>query len=253
MVVLVLAIAAGTKAQSPAGLFADNNPRLTPAESSWMNEQFKEEHFDFTGKYICFTEVLSGPFYGIGKMTLPVRKKELARLSFDKYQYRLLVLDAAERQRTRGYDAVLLMVLKKNRGKLERISREAAIGFSKMRYPQFTADAGLDTNAQLSPANALFFNELHRTSLYPDSVIDFTDKKVAIFRKNYRLNKIERVPLRAYIEDVKRRLDAAGFSHTDFTYILTPEQRTESGGYDVIIQYQDKKDVPLSTLIALLK
>ena len=40
---------------------------------------------------------------------------------------------------------------------------------------------------------------------------------------------------------------------TDFTYYLDADQKKESGGYDVIIQYQCKKDLPVTDLIKLLK
>jgi hypothetical protein len=56
-----------------------------------------------------------------------------------------------------------------------------------------------------------------------------------------------------YIKRVKSQLDTYGFSTTDFTYYLDAEQKKESGGYDVIIQYQCKKDLPATYLIKLLK
>ena len=74
-------------------LFADNNPKLTEQESQLLNERFKTENFDFKNKYIGFVELLSGGFYGIGKFTLPLKKKNLLQLDLNKFNNKLIVFN----------------------------------------------------------------------------------------------------------------------------------------------------------------
>lgn len=234
-------------------LFTDNNPKLTTAESRWLNTKFRTENFDFTNKYIGFVELLSGGFYGIGKFTLPLKKKTFTRLDIDKFRYKLIVLNATEKQLTRGYDALLVLVNKKNTGKLKRLKREKVVSEAKNRYPQFPNDAGDDSNPVLNSSNSIFFNEIYRSDLYPNTTFDFTGKKVAIFDSHCQFDKIEQVSIPEYVKRIRSQLDTYGFSMTDFIYHLTDEQKKESGGYDVIIQYRCKKDLPVTAFIAHLK
>lgn len=234
-------------------LFADNNPKLTEQESQWLNERFKTENFNFKNKYIGFVELLSGGFYGIGKFTLPQKKKSLLQLDLNKFHNKLIVLDSTQKIGTWGYDALLVFVLKKNEGKLKRLNIEKLISEEKNRYPQIPTNAGLDTNSNLNAANAIFFNELYKADLYPKTDYDFNGKKVAIFNTHCQFDKVEIVNLAEYVKRIKSQLDTYGFSMTDFTYYLDAEQKKDSGGYDVIIQYLCKKDLPVTYLIKLLK
>ena len=213
----------------------------------------KAEKFDFKNKYIGFVEFLSGGFYGIGKFTLTFQKKNLKQLDLNKFQYKLIVLDTAQKVMTRGYDALLVLVSKKNKGKLQRLNIEKLISEEKNRYPQIPPNAGLDTNSTITEENAIFFNELYKADLYPKSDFDFKGKKVAIINTHCQFDKVEIVNLANYLKRIKSQLDTYGFSMTDFTYYLDADQKKESGGYDVIIQYQCKKDLPVTDLIKLLK
>lgn len=238
-------------AQVPDGLFADNNPRLTPQESRWLAERLAADSFDFSGKYMGFVDLQTGGFYGIGKFTLPVKKKSLATMDLSRYVHQLIRLDSAGRART-GYDALLVFVANKHAGKLRRLDTQKLINESRNRYPQIPPDAGLDTSANLSEANALFLNALYRADLYPRTDLDFRGKKVAIFNTHCEAGPPERVSMNDYVRRIRQQLDTYGFGMTDYTYVLTPEQKAESGGYDVIIQYRCKKDLPISYFIKLL-
>jgi len=233
--------------------FSDNNPKLTEQESQWLNEHLKTENFDFKNKYIGFVELLSGGFYGIGKFTLPLQKKKLTQLELNNLQHKLIILDTAQKAMTRGFDALLVFVLKKNNGKLTRLNIEKLISVSKNRYPQIPPNAGLDTSSTLNEANAIFLNELYKADLYPKTDFNFKGKKVAILNTHCQYDKGEIVNIADYLKRVISQLDLYGFSMTDFTYYLDAEQKTQSGGYDVIIQYQCKKDLPVLDLIKLLK
>lgn len=236
-----------------SNFFSDNNPALTEQESQWLNERFKTEKFDFKNKYVGFVQLLSGGFYGIGKFTLPVKKKMLTQLDLNTFQSKLIPLDTAQKASTRGYDALLVLVLKKNNGKLKRLNIERLISETMNRYPQIPSDAGLDTSSTLNEANAIFLNELYKADLCPKSDFEFKGKKIAIFNTHCQFNKTEIVNITDYVKRIKSQLDTYGFSMTDFTYYLNAEQKRESGGYDVIIQYKCKLGLPLTYLINLLK
>lgn len=229
----------------------DNNPKLTAEEAARLNEQFKSEHFNFNGKYVGFTEVTSGGYWGIGKWTFRLNKSAFFNLAPEKHLYKLHILDSAEKARTNGYDAIIVIADKKVKGKFKRLKRETVIKNNYNRYPQLPADAGLDNNPLLNKPNADFFNELYKYDINPKPVYDFSGKKIAIFASYDR--KIEQKSIAEYVQHVKAQLDQWGFSHTEFTYMLTPEQKAESGGYDVIILYRNKKDLPLNAFIEYLR
>jgi hypothetical protein len=211
-------------------IFNDNNPKLTKQESAWLNKRFSTANFDFDNKYIRFVEVLS-EFYGIGKFTLTIYKKNLLELDLNRFEYRILVLDSTQKNKTRGYDAFLILTLKINRGKLKRLNIEKLISESKNRYPQIPANAGLDTNSVMNSDNAIFLNELYKADFYPKTDYDFHEKKVAIFNTYCDFDKAEIVNIREYVKDKKTLLDKLGISLTDVTFYLDPEQKKESGGY----------------------
>lgn len=240
-------------AQDAANLFADNNPQLTKAESKWLNEKFTSKNFDFENKYIGFIELLSGGFYGIGKFTLPFKKKNITQLDLKKNQHQLIILDSAQKTMTRGFDALLVFVNKKNERKLQRLNIEKLIFKTKNRYPQISPDAGLYNNTTLNRANAFFFNELYKADFYPKTDFDFNGKKVAILNTNYQSYKIEFVNIADYVQRIKSQLDSDGFSMTDLSFYLNADQKKQSGGYDVIIQFHCKKSLPMQNLIRFLK
>ena len=239
-------------------LVTDNNPKVSREESVWLKANFGGEGFDYTGKYVGFSEVVSGGYYGIGKWIWPLQKKDLFILPIDKYTYRLFVLDSVEKCRTKGFDALLVLTQRRTSGKLKRFSRNSLVSEAKNQYPQIPSDAGQDTSAMLSHANAVFFNELYKACGGSETSFDFTNKKVAILNTHASATRINhgkpiRVSIPEYVEKIRSQLDQYARCQTDFTYYLTEEEKTASGGYDVIIQLIVKKDWPRTWLIKHVK
>jgi len=253
VLILSLILSISSYRQSTDGLFIDNNPNVTPAEAEWLNTNFRTENFDFRDKCVGFLYVESGGFYGIGKYTHSMQKKDLRSVNLSKISYRVMVLDAAEKKWTRGYDVLILIASNKIDGKLSRVKWEQAMMFGINRYPQIPADAGQDSNSNLSTDNAIFFNEVYKAELDPDTSIDFTGKKVAIFDINCGTNEIKRVNISDYVNSIKAQLASEAYSNPGWKYVLNEEQKQESGGYDVIIQTPCKKGVAIRTLIEHLK
>lgn len=252
VLILSLILAISSYGQSTHGLFLDNNPKVTRAEAEWLNANFATENFDFRNKCIGFIEVTSA-FYGMGKFTFPMVKKRLPNIILDKIIYKVVVLDSADKVRTKGYDAILVISGRANKGKLKRLKHEAIIYNSKNLYPQIPSDAGLDSNPTLTKANAIFFAELYRMGRPFDTIYDFTGKKLAIFNANDPYARAKRLDISEYINDVKREINETGEHWLGHIYFLNNEQKNASGGYDVIIVHQDKKGEPLSYFIEQLK
>ncbi|HVW61349.1 MAG TPA: hypothetical protein VHC48_14965 [Puia sp.] len=232
----------------------DNNPRLTIEESAWLNKNIKPGSFNFDGKYVGFMELMSGGYWGIGKWTLPLTKKAFFRGRLNNCLYQLYILNAEEKKQTNGLDAVVVIAGKQIRGKMRRLKRADAIADARNGFPQIPADAGTDNSPLLNQANAEFLNELYKYGRYVTSPLNFSGKKVAIFEQNYSQRPInaEQRSISEYLHRVKRRLDESGYCDPEFTYLLTEQQKKESGGYDVIILYRDKKGVTLDQLIKKL-
>lgn len=230
----------------------DNNPRLTSEESVWLNQVIKPGDFNFTGKTIGFAELTSGAFYGIGKLSYRLTKKEFFKRTLAAYIHQLYILTEEEKEKTNGYDAILVIADKNIKGKMKRMKRESIIEYSYNAFPQIPADAGLDNNPLLNKVNADFFNEIYKYHNHFDAPFDFTGKKVAIFDTHCTYRKAEQQSISAYVERVKHKLDEYGYCATEFTHLLNEQQKKESGGYDVIIQYRCKMDMPVSFLIAVL-
>ena len=253
----ILLISIPSIAQNLNTYFADNNPKITDNESIWLNANFQAEQFDFKDKYIGFIDLSIG-LYGIGTFIFDYHKHKLTELNIDKTIYQLIILDSSEKTATNGYDAILVLAKKGIRGKLRRLKRSRVISQTKKKYPQIPWDAGLDSNSTLNSSNATFFNELYKTdtysNIYKDSLIDFTGKKVAIYNTNcgYGEDKIERITIPHYIARVRKRLYTWGFAHTDMTYILTKEQKEQTGGYDIIITYSCKREPSIHYILKQL-
>jgi len=250
---LLLIVSGLSVAQGLDSLVVDNNPRLTAEQSNWLNTKLKPMNFNFDNKFIGYVQLLSGAFYGIGKLTLPLTKKDFFKINMDKCIYSLYVLDSGQKRKTNGYDAIIVVASKKIKGKMRRLEREHVIAETWNRYPQIPADAGIDNNPVLNKPNAHFFNEIYKYDNRLMTSYDFTGKKIAIFDTQCSFDKIQQKSIPEYVSRIKRQLDEWGYCMTEFTYILTEEQKKESGGYDVIIQYRCKMDVPLSALIKQLK
>jgi hypothetical protein len=229
----------------------DNNPKLSPEESAWLNKQFSTASFNFEGKYIGFSQITSGGYWGIGKSYWRTTKSQFFRMASENSLYKLHILDSAEKAPTNSYDAIVVIASKKIKGKFSRHKRAKVIKDNYNRYPQIPADAGLDNNPVLNKPNAEFFNELYKYDINYKAPFDFSGKKIAIFETSGA--KIEQRTISQYVDRIKEQLDTWGFSMAEFTYVLTPQQKEESGGYDVILQYQQKRDLPLSTLIQQLR
>jgi hypothetical protein len=240
--------------QSSDSIRPDYNPKLTKAESEWLNQHIDRDGFDFNEKYVAFVQLLTGGFYGIGKFTLPLHQKHIFIPEISKSFYKLYVLTEEEKKQTNGLDAIFVLGNKKHQGKMRRIKREKLVAEYTNSYPQIPDDAGKDNDPVLSPANAVFFNEIYRYSKgYLPEPFDFSGKKLAIFSADDDLAKVERKSIAGYVQKTQAALDVYGHAIPDFTYILTAEEKKESGGYDVIIKYRSKMGVPLKGLIAKLK
>lgn len=240
-------------AQDTAGLFKDNNPKLTAVESQWLNSNLNIDGYNFAGKYIGFFEMTSGGFYGIGKDVWTLHKKNLKQLDLNKYNYELVRLDSTQKRASRGYDALLVFANKRISGKLSRLNKEKLIAQAMNRYPQIPIDAGIDTNEKLNDANAIFFNEIYKADLYPKTDFDFRGKKVVIIDSDCGTKSLKKVTVKEYVDYIKTQLDLRGYSMTEDTHYLSTEQKDKSGGYDVIISYRCKKGLPLAYLIEFLQ
>lgn len=230
----------------------DNNPKLTIEESTWLNSNIKTDGFNFDGKTVAFTLLQSGGFYGIGKFTLPLTKKNLFRLNVSKSLHTLYTLTTEEKKATNGFDAILVIAFEKIKGKMKRLKREDVIKETFNRYPEIPTDAGVDNNPVLNKPNADFFNEIYNYGSYLKTPIDFSGKKIAIFNTHCNVNKIERVSISEYVARIKKQLDESGYCATEFTHVLTEQQKEDSGGYDIIIQYRCKMDQPVGIFIKRL-
>jgi hypothetical protein len=230
----------------------DNNPRLTTEESDWLNQAIKPGDFNFTGKTIGFAELTSGGFYGIGKFSYRLTKKEFFRRKLVGRIHQLYILTDEEKKKTNGYDAILVIADKNIKGKMRRMKRDRVLEYSYNSFPLIPADAGLDNDPLLTKANSDFFNEIYKYDNHFQAPFDFTGKKVAIFQTHCDWDKIEQRSISEYVERIKQQVDEYGFCRTEFTYLLNEQQKKDSGGYDVIIQYRCKMDLPLNSLIAAL-
>ncbi len=240
-------------AQDTAGLFEDNNPKLTTAESQWLNSNLNIDDYSFEDKYIDFVQMLSGPYWGIGKFTLPLLKKNILKLDLNRYSFKLVRLDSTQKKASRGYDALLVFANKRISGKLSRLNKEKLITQANNRYPQIPVEAGIDTNEKLNDANAIFFNEIYKVDPYPKTDFDFRGKKVAILDSDCSTESLKKVKIPDYVLKVRAQLDKWGLSVTEDTYYLSDEEKEKSGGYDVIISYTCKRDFPLAYLIEFLQ
>lgn len=240
-------------AQDTASLFENNNPKLTTAESQWLNSNLNIDDYDFSGKYIGFFEMTSGGFYGIGKDVWTSYKKNLKQLDLSKHNYELVQLDAPQKRASQGYDALLVFANKRISGKLSRLNKEKLIAQANNRYPQIPVEAGIDTNEKLNDANAIFFNEIYKADLYPKTDFNFLGKKVAVLDSDCSTKSLKKVTLKEYVDYIKTQLDLRGYSMTEDTHYLSTEQKDKSGGYDVIISYRCKKGLPLAYLIEFLR
>lgn len=260
ILIILLAVYNETLGQSPNTFFADNNPKLTDTESVWLNKNFPVVGFDYKGKYVTFREMTPGSS-GLGKVYELFRKNRLKDIGTDTLLYMLYVLDKAERKES-GYDAVLLFTSQRHSIKWRRIKfkkyRERLVNGLKNNYVQLPWDAGVDTNSQLNKTNAEFFNILYvermeylaENDLYMGGCtnpIDFTGKRVAIF-DTHSYNQVRRVSIREYVNHVKSYVDQWGQPHADYLRCLSAEQK-EKTGYDILIEYQCKKCVPVERML----
>jgi hypothetical protein len=241
--------------QSMDSIKLDYNPRLTKAKSEWLNQHITHRGaFDFTGKNVAFAELLTGGFYGIGKFTLSLHQKHIFIPEIRESFYKLFVLTDEEKQQTKGLDAIFVLGNRKHKGKMRRLKSKSLIKYFSNNYPQIPDDAGKDDNPELSTANAAFFNEIYRNSpVYLPKSFDFAGKKLAIFSGESHAEKTKRVQISEYVQRLRTTLDESGYFWLEFIHILTPEQKIESGGYDVIISYRNKMGAPLQGLIDKLR
>lgn len=234
---------------STANLFVNDNPILTEEESQLLDEKFKDANYSFKGKCIGFVELVSSGFCGLRYNTWNIRKKDVQGYILNNDITKLIVVDSLQKIENLGYDALMVFVSKKNTRKLKQLNVPKLISEVKNGYPQIPTGAGLDTNSNLNEVNAIFFNEVFKDDFRKKRDFDFKGKKIAIFNS---YEKYKRVSIPEYVSRIRSQVDKYGNNLLDFLYFLNEEQKIESGGYDVIIQYQCKKDLPIETLIRLL-
>lgn len=261
ILIILLAVYNETLGQSPNTFFADNNPKLTDTESVWLNKNFPVVGFDYKGKYVTFREMTLGS-NGFGKVYELFRKNSLKNIDADTLLYKTFILNPAE-QDIHGYDAVVLFTSHRHKFKWKRIRfdkyKRRLLKRLKNNYVQLPWDAGVDTNSQLNKTNAEFFNIIYiermeylaENDLYMGGCthpIDFTGKRVAIFDTHNSYNQVRRVGIREYVNHVKSYVDQSGRPHADYLRCLSAEQK-EKTGYDILIEYQSKKYVPVERML----
>ncbi|MGN6291600.1 MAG: hypothetical protein ACTHMV_02560 [Chitinophagaceae bacterium] len=96
----------------------------------FRDQNIQPGSFDFTGKVIGFAELTSGGFYGIGKFSYPLTKKEFFRSGPSGRLHQLYILTDEEKRKTNGYDAILVVANKNIKGKMKRMKREIVIVYS---------------------------------------------------------------------------------------------------------------------------
>ena len=235
---------------STDNLFVNDNPILTKEESQLLDEKFKDANYSFKGKCIGFVELVSSGFCGLRYNTWNIRKKDVPGYILNNNTTKLIVMDSFQKIENLGYDALVVFVSSKNKRKLKQLNIPKLIAQIKNRDPQIPANAGLDTNSNLNEVNAIFFNEVLKDDFRKKRDFDFRGKKIAIFNS---YEKYKRVSIPEYVSRIRSQVDTYGFNLLDFIYYLNEEQKKETGGYDVIIQYHSKKDLPVESLIGLLK
>jgi len=253
-ILFTLCVCMAAWSQSIAYKGMDSNPRLNEAESAYLQQLFPRAIFSFHDKHVGFC-YLSVDTVGIRPPNLWHVTKQRYFMEYENgqhvYAYRLYLLNGAERKKTNGYDAIVLFTEKKFEQKLSKITNKKVIQPYWLAYAEIPDDAGSDNNPVLSKANAGFIQALYGKAV-PHG-FDFYGKKIAVI--NTHENETggpQIVSIGAYVARVRESLLLRETYYTDFIYLLNEEQKKQSGGYDIVIQYMVKKDIPLENLVRFL-
>lgn len=240
----------------------DCNPKLNKTEILHFEKLFPNDNFDFTNKTIGFATPnivkIFGliDFAGFNTSLLPIDKKEYFKLTAEdvhqKNISKLLVLTNNQKEVTKGFDAIIILIPKKKSHKVSlKTAEKVSITFSyrDYNYPDNLDLLGVDSNSVLNTNDVIFFNRIFQ---YRRDSFDFTGKKIAFINTN---EADERQIIKAksvYIDKIKKHLENDFLYPTDFLYILNDTEKQESGGYDAIILYRCKM-FNSKKLIAILK
>lgn len=241
-------------AQTPGLPTPDRNPLLTSSESAYLNSTISGDSFDFNGKRVGYVAVLPGGLYGIGTFIMANDKRFTLPLEKKGYRYELLILDTAERRKSLGFDAVVVKSRANHQGKRRRTTRNIILNHCRNQWIEIPENAGLDSGSALNEADVRFFNALYSRPWNYYRPGDFTEKKVAMLREVfYPEYKVVRVSIPEYVRQVRHSQEAGAAYVTYVPHHLTPAQKTEAGGYDMILQHPAKKGLSVDALIAAVK
>lgn len=247
LLILTLLAFSHIRAQTGNALGIDCNPRLNEKEISHLNTMFASSNYDFRNKTIGFASHHVNKLCKTGTVYLsgswPIDKKEyFTALEQDRCSQtvsKLLILNDEQKKESKGFDAIVLVIKKKNEKRVDAkmIDKFAEVfGYSTLNYPDNLHLVGNDNSSDLTDEDVAFFNQI-----YHDRDFDFKNKKIAFI--NPHLNGQESIRTKKeFIEKIKKHLE------NDFLYpasedlaILTETEKKETGGYDAMIIYQNKK------------
>ncbi len=150
-----------------------------------------------------------------------------------RLKIKLVILDSVQKQKTKGFDAIILTFNKKYEKKAEESKSRRIItvfGYRELNYPDNLYFVGNDTSSVLTPQDASFLNQIFKHS---KGAFDFSGKNIAIVRT--QTNSV--VTKSEFINKVKKHLEGDFLYPYDFLYILNDKEKNESGGFDAVIIY----------------
>lgn len=223
--------------QTGTKLGIDCNPKLNSEEIHFFKKAFGTDTFCFENKNIGFATNDGFKIWGFDNSFMPISKKTYFNLfrkdTKQNLKSKLVVLDSIQKQKTKGFDAIILAFDKKYQKKAEESKFKRIItvfGYRELNYPNNLNLVGNDTSSVLSQQDASFLNQLFNRSR---ELFDFNGKRIAVIRTQTKsiISKSE------FIDKVKKHLDSDFLYPYDFLYILNDKERKDSGGYDAIIIY----------------
>jgi hypothetical protein len=208
----------------------DNNPVLNKAESDYLNTFLKNQRldFDFIEKKTAFISLDLGinPRSKNDYFKYYYKKSETA----DSRGIKMIVLNSIQHQETNGFDVLILMDTQKKEIDDKLIGKIInKLADCEQEKPTDLYQLGLDSNPILTNQESDYFNKAFKNH---KENYDFTDLKIGFFYGN---NGSRIQTKKQYFDLVKNRLGNCSSASNDFVIKLTNEEKTESGGYDLII------------------
>jgi hypothetical protein len=208
----------------------NNNPVLNKAESNYLNTFLKNQRkdFDFNQKKTAFISLDFG---------INLRSKN----DYFKYYYKknettesrgikMIALDSIQQQETNGFDVVILMDTQKKEIDKKLIGKIIdKLTICEKEKPFNLYQLGLDDNPILTKSESDYFNTAFK---YRKVNYNFNNLKLGFFYGN---NGSRSQTKKQYFDLVKNRLGNCYSASYDLVIELTNEEKTESGGYDLII------------------